>query len=557
MAAARSLAERRKSNDSGTWARAGSTGSGSSSGARKGNTGGNRARTGSTGSGGSSGLATVTKAPFVDTILLITGDRARVRIQGDDQADRVWVLKSTGRGNEALRRHLTAPKWKGQETLSSEKQRQIVTDILGTDPVPRGPRIVEIGLYRVLEKISQHCASSCGRYRNEVVVYLADHKYIHTRPKTVLKVFSLDLYDPDREGQLASIFHGQEALRLLGSHPNIIRCGDFFASSVRTNDFVLPHEYLEQGKTLGELLDHTQQIAAEKELLGDPDVDCDGYRNGDADPQQRSHMLLTWIDKLYIMEAIAGALLHCHNNGVIHRDVNPHSVIVSPPSPQHHHKTTVSTPHAEEHVVVKLLNFDLACIIDSKFVDHKAIVLEDAKERLDPYYAAPEVWKDPWKGATERSDIFSLGLLFYRLLTDNRHVPMERHGNSATHSKKVGSEKSPTVSLNIVLLKNAVTSTAGAVHKNGEKRDTPGPPLTQPMAQQLARMLQKMTEVNPLHRYSNMHEIIQELEHLNQQYKGIGGRTMSHLRESMMSMRMLLHLDDDDDDWESDWEEEE
>ena len=120
----------------------------------------------------------------MDTILLITDDKASVHIRQEDQENRVWVLGSSDRSNEALLRRLTDPRqlsspMRNDHMFTPEEQSQIVTDILGTNPVPKTPKLEEIGLYDVLEKIAQY-DTCCGRYRNKVVVYLAAHKYINT-----------------------------------------------------------------------------------------------------------------------------------------------------------------------------------------------------------------------------------------------------------------------------------------------------------------------------------------------------------------------------------------
>jgi len=239
------------------------------------------------------------KVPFVDTILLITDENAQIRIRQEDQVNRLLKL-----GSPALLRRLTDPCQLPKTvhcdfTLTHTEQMSIVQEILGTNPVPRSPRLTEIGLYRVMEKIAQY-----NEQRHNVVVYLASHKYIHTRPKTILKVFHFDLYRANRDEQLTAIFHDQEALRIIASHPHIISSGDFFA--IDGHHFVLPHEYLEYGKTLEELLETSSSI------------------------------FLTWPDKLYIMECLAKALLHCHKHGVIHRDVKPHCVVVAPPPGKPH-----------------------------------------------------------------------------------------------------------------------------------------------------------------------------------------------------------------------------
>jgi serine/threonine protein kinase len=131
--------------------------------------------------------------------------------------------------------------------------------------------------------------------------------------------------------------------------------------------FVLPTEYLEQGRTLETLLDR-------------------------AEDRQ-----MTWSMKRKVIARIARGLRHAHKAGIIHRDVRPMSVVVAPENQ------------------VKLVNFDLALI---RQAPELSAVLH-LRRRLHPSYTAPEVWRDP-STATEASDVYSLGLLFYELIT---HTP--------------------------------------------------------------------------------------------------------------------------------------
>ena len=52
--------------------------------------------------------------------------------------------------------------------------------------------------------------------------------------------------------QIEAIFHDQDAMRLLGVHPNLIDTGDMFAWD--DNKFVLPTEFVENGRPLEVLL---------------------------------------------------------------------------------------------------------------------------------------------------------------------------------------------------------------------------------------------------------------------------------------------------------------
>ena len=114
-------------------------------------------------------------------------------------------------------------------------------------------KVSRIGLYDVIEKINQN---------EQKAVYIAAHRYIKTRPKTILKVFHFDVYasPEEKQRQIDAIFHDSNAVRMLGAHPNIINVHDIFAWE--GDKFVLPTEYVEGGRPLGVGADHPAQSAA-------------------------------------------------------------------------------------------------------------------------------------------------------------------------------------------------------------------------------------------------------------------------------------------------------
>ncbi|MBI2899849.1 MAG: protein kinase [Planctomycetes bacterium] len=285
---------------------------------------------------------------WVETVILLTDEQARVKIR-DEQASRVLHL-----GEAAA--YLTDPSRLPVRTESIlPLHNEICEVVFGTRPAKK---VKEIGLYTVLEKI--------GQFRNRVS-YLAEHRYIRMRPKTVLKVFHYNVYASkgSKDTQIRMIFHDQEALRLLSSHPNILQTGDFFAWE--GDKFVLPTEYIEQGRPLESLLDKEEDRK------------------------------ISWSEKRRIVQGIAEGLRHCHRGGVIHRDVRPLNVVVAPSGD------------------VKLVNFDLARIKGAP----AELQVAEIEERLDPRYTAPEVWHAA-SAANEASDVYSLGILFYELITSRR-----------------------------------------------------------------------------------------------------------------------------------------
>jgi serine/threonine protein kinase len=282
---------------------------------------------------------------FVETLILLTEDRARAKLN-DDQAGRVIHLR------DAVER-LSDPKHLPVSTGNVSALHNMVCEALFTTrPAQRAQRI---GLYDIVEKLDQD---------DRFTAFLARHRFIQTQPATVLKVYHLDLYAQAEEKQyrLREIFHGQDGMRLLGAHPNLVRTGDMFAWS--DDCFVEPTEYVEDGQILEVLLGEHRERA------------------------------LNWAEKTQIIKGVASGLAHAHRHGVIHRDVRPRNIVVGPRG------------------VVKLGNFDLAYIPDAPNLS----IARSIRGHFDRRYVAPAVWEDP-RDVVPASDVYSLGLVFYQLIT--------------------------------------------------------------------------------------------------------------------------------------------
>jgi protein kinase-like protein/nuclease-like protein len=283
---------------------------------------------------------------WVETCILLTDDQAKVRIR-DDQASRVIQLK------DALD-YFTDPRRIPVQTSDITRHHNGICEALFGGARPR-KKVKQIGLYDVLDRINQ---------TETRTVFMAKHRYIRTRPKTILKVFHFDIYtsSEERERQIARIFHDQDACRLLGAHPNLIDTSDMFAWD--DNKFVLPTEYIESGRPLSMIIEHEE----------DRDV--------------------TWKSKADWVGKMASGLQHAHSRGVIHRDLRPLNVVIAPKG------------------VVKLVNFDLAKVAGNSL----QLSPDRIRKRLDRRYVAPETWTTPHV-ADARSDIYSLGAIFYELIT--------------------------------------------------------------------------------------------------------------------------------------------
>jgi serine/threonine protein kinase/Tfp pilus assembly protein PilF len=115
-------------------------------------------------------------------------------------------------------------------------------------------------------------------------------------------------------------------------------------------------------------------------------------------------------ERLELFLGVCSALQHAHQKGIIHRDIKPSNVLVT---------SHDGTP------VVKVIDFGIAKAIGQQLTD-KTIYTQFAQLVGTPLYMSPEQAGQSGLDVDTRSDIYSLGVLLYQLLTGTTPFDEER-----------------------------------------------------------------------------------------------------------------------------------
>jgi WD40 repeat protein/serine/threonine protein kinase len=120
---------------------------------------------------------------------------------------------------------------------------------------------------------------------------------------------------------------------------------------------------------------------------------------------------LTPRERLELFVSVCQAVQHAHQKGIIHRDLKPSNVLVTQQD---------GTP------VVKVIDFGIAKALGPERLTDKTLFTGFAHMIGSPLYMSPEQAEISEQDADTRTDIYSLGVLLYELLTGTTPFDKER-----------------------------------------------------------------------------------------------------------------------------------
>ena len=193
---------------------------------------------------------------------------------------------------------------------------------------------------------------------------------------------------------------------------------------------------------------------------------------------------LTIADRLRLFSAVCHAVQHAHQNLIVHRDLKPSNILVTADG------------------TVKLLDFGIAKLLEST----QAIpmpVTRTGMHLLTPEYASPEQIRG--EPVTTASDVYSLGVLLYELLTGAR--PYGSSGGAHYEVLQLILEKEPLRPSSA--LSRTIEEKAAEV--SGEARSTSPRNLQRSLRGDLDNIVLKALAKEPHLRYGTVDQLAEDV----------------------------------------------
>jgi tetratricopeptide (TPR) repeat protein len=200
---------------------------------------------------------------------------------------------------------------------------------------------------------------------------------------------------------------------------------------------------------------------------------------------------LTPRERLELFVPVCQAVQHAHQKGIIHRDLKPSNVLVS------RHDTTP---------MVKVIDFGVAKALGQQLTD-KTLFTGIAQMIGTPLYMSPEQAGTSDLDVDTRSDIYSLGVLLYELLTGTTPFDRERlKGVGYDEMRRIiREEEPPRPSTRISTLGQAASTVS--THRKSDPRQ-----LSQVVRGELDWIVMKALEKDRNRRYESASAFAADVE---------------------------------------------
>jgi serine/threonine protein kinase len=198
--------------------------------------------------------------------------------------------------------------------------------------------------------------------------------------------------------------------------------------------------------------------------------------------------------RLDLFVQVCQAVHHAHQKGVIHRDLKPSNILV----------TTEG-----DSAVPKVIDFGIAKAIHQPLTD-QSVYTDVAQMMGTPLYMSPEQAQRSGQDIDTRTDIYSLGVLLYELLTGATPFDQERLKDSSLDDVKriIREEEPPRPSTRLSTLAQA----AANVETLSEAHGTSLRSLAEELSGELDWIVMKALEKDRTRRYESATDFARDIE---------------------------------------------
>jgi len=286
------------------------------------------------------------------------------------------------------------------------------------------------------------------------IVYLAEQQQPVKR-RVALKVIKPGM---DTKQVIARFEAERQALALL-DHPNIAQVFD-----AGTTDAGRPYFAMEY-------------------IKGIPITEyCDRYNLGTQ-------------ERLQLFIPLCQAIQHAHHKGIVHRDIKPSNALVT---------------LREEKPLPKIIDFGVAKALNQRLTE-RTLVTEQGQFIGTPEYMSPEQAEVTGLDVDTRTDIYSLGVLLYELLTGCIPFgPEELRGKGYAQMQRIICEQEP------VKPSTRLTTLGGKLEDIARHRSATAEQLRRFVRGDLDWIVMKAMEKDRTRRYETASALVEDIErHLN------------------------------------------